>query len=168
MSLNTKDLAFGGILTAAAVFFQIVPAIFSEIFILMTICSTFPIYIAARYNPQMGITALIAAAFLIVLINMHEALFFICTNGMIGVSLGICLHKNKKPIVAVLVTGTALTVTLSFISFVVGIPMFGVLVPEMLVLQVGFLFVFSVLYSSVFSFIAQFVYHWIMTAIQFY
>lgn len=93
---RTKLITTGGLLICLTVLFQIIPVILSELFVFATMVSALPIYIISRINPQTGVIAYSAAAVLIFSVSTHEALFFLCTNGPVGLSLGIFNHYTKK------------------------------------------------------------------------
>lgn len=155
---NTRTLVIGSLFAIMAALFQSLPAIFSEVFVLFTIFSAIPIYIVAKISPKNGVLSYLVAALLIMIISTHEGLLFLGTNGTIGCSLGICsYYTNKKPIIWTF-SSIALTITLSIINYIIGIPVFGTKLPGALFTQLVIIFLFSVLYIVIYSYLGDFVF----------
>lgn len=89
------------------------------------------------------------------LISVHEALFFICTNGPVGLSLGLCNHYTDRKIIISLISGIILTLTLSIMNFIIGIPVFGISLSSNFLVQFSFILVFSLTYTSIYLQIAN-------------
>lgn len=153
---NTRVIVIGGLLACLAALFQCVPALFSEALVLVTIFSALPIYIIAKISPKVGVAGYVTAAILIMFLSVHESLFFLCTNGMVGLSLGICHHHTNKKLFICAASSAALTITLSIMNFVIGIPVFGVKIPCSIYMQLGILLLFSCVYITVYFFMANF------------
>ncbi len=159
---NTKTLVIGALFAIMSALFQSLPVIFSEAFVLFTIFSAIPIYIVARISPKAGVLSYVVAAMLIMIISTHEGLFFLCTNGAIGCSLGISsFYTNKKAIIWAF-SSIALTITLSIMNYGIGIPVFGAKLPGALYFQLFILFLFSVLYNVIYSYLGDFVFKRLM------
>jgi hypothetical protein len=94
--LNSRVTISCIILTLLAAVLQAAPGIFGESFALAVCLCGFPVYIAARFNSIWGIAVYLAAAAILAYFNTGEALFFICTNGFIGLSLGILKYHFKS------------------------------------------------------------------------
>jgi hypothetical protein len=160
--VNTKILVIGALFAIMAALFQVFPVIFSEVFVFLTIFSAIPIYIVARISPKAGVLAYLVAAMLIMIISTHEGLFFLCTNGIIGCSLGISSYYTNKKAIIWVCSSIALTMTLSIINYGIGIPVFGTKIPGVLYIQLVILFLFSVLYNIIYSYLGNFVYKRLM------
>jgi hypothetical protein len=147
---RTKIIVIGALMAAVAAMFQSLPVLLSEVFVLLTIISAIPIYIASRINPLSGILSYIVAFVLIFMVSTHEALFFMCTNGIVGLSLGLCrYYKLKKPII-ILISSFTMTISLSIMNYGIGIPIFGTAIPGPLPVQVLILYVFSTSYNLIY------------------
>jgi phage shock protein PspC (stress-responsive transcriptional regulator) len=156
---NSKFLAIGGLCVCLAVLFQIIPVIFSELFVLTTMLSALPIYIISRINPKLGIVALIGAGIIIMSISTHKGLFFLCTNGPVGISLGTAdYYFNKKALISLL-SGVILTLTLSFMNYIIGIPVLGTSLPGNFIIQLTIIFLFSILYCFTYLHLARYIYN---------
>lgn len=155
---ETKTVVLGGLLACMAVLFQILPLFLSEAFAVLTMFSAIPVYIICRINPRIGISSTMVSFFLISLFTTHEALFFICTNGPIGASLGCCSHitSNKKFIIPI--SSFILSCTLSIMNFIIGIPIFGAPLPGTLVIQILVILVFSFIYSCIYLHLSNFIF----------
>lgn len=157
--LNTKTVIIGALLAALAVLFQLVPVFFSEIFIFLTIFSAVPIYIAARINPKAGFLSYLVAGNLVMFFSTHEGLFFLCTNGIIGVSLGICGYYEKKKITTWLISSAVLTAALSIMNYGIGIPVFGSNIPGTMIIQLIILLLFSFVYNIFYYYFSNFIFN---------
>lgn len=93
---KTRIIVLGALLAALAALFQLIPYFFSEMLVLLTIFSGLPIYIISRIKPKVGVLSYIVASAIIIFFTLHEGLFFLCTNGIIGLSLGICNYYTKR------------------------------------------------------------------------
>jgi len=159
--VKPKLIAIGGILTGLAVIFQITPVIFSEIVVFLTVLSALPVYVMTRVGSRAGAIVLAAVFILTMLFSVHEALFFICTNGPVGFGIGICHGRNLTAPLTALLTGLLLTLALSFMNYIIGIPVFGTDLPGQTIIQILIIFSFSVVYSFFYSYIASLTFRFI-------
>jgi hypothetical protein len=93
---NKRILFFCTVLALLAAALQAVPLIFGAAFAFASLLNGFPIYLAARLSYIPGILVYLSAAALLAFLNPFEALFFICTNGIIGLSLGIIKDRFRS------------------------------------------------------------------------
>jgi len=128
----------------------LIPVVFGEIFVLATMLSALPIFILARINPRADFIGLTIAGTLILSFNIHEGLFFLFTNGPVGLSLGILSFYTKFMKLIPLVAGLILTSTLSIMNFVIGTPVFVVSIPGNYIVQISILILFYILYCSIY------------------
>lgn len=131
---------------------------FSEIFVLLTLFSAVPIYIVSRINPKAGALSYFVASLLVMLISTHEGIFFLCTNGIVGLSLGTCSYYTKKRILIWFISSLILTITLSFMNYVVGIPIFGAKIPGAMIIELVIIFVFSCVYNTIYYYFSNFIF----------
>ena len=117
--------------------------------------SALPIYMIAKMNPKIGLTGYIAAAILISLFSVHEGLFFLSTNGVVGLALGATHFYTNKRIIIFSVSTLSLTLALSIMTFVIGIPVFGFVINASVFIQICLLFVFSLIYSIFYFYISN-------------
>jgi hypothetical protein len=144
-----KQLAVGGILVSLAVLFQLAPVVLTEVFVPITLLSTAAIYLLSRQYPRAGFAAYMAAAFIIMLISVHEGLFFFCTTGLTGFSLGTGFYFTHKRGLAVLLASFLLASTLSLLTNLLGISVLGFRLPGGIAAQTFILLLVSSAYSSV-------------------
>ena len=154
--ISTRIIVIGGLLTCLSVLFQSVPILFSEVLVFVTILSALPIYIIAKISPKAGAAGYIIAAILIMFLSAHEGLFFLCSNGIVGLSLGVCHHYTNKKLTIYAISSAALTIALSVMNFVIGIPVFGMKMPYSIYIQLGILLLFSWIYIIFYFYIANF------------
>ena len=156
--MKTKTLVIGALLAVIAAFFQVVPVLFSEVVIFITIFSAVPIYIVSRINPKAGILSYLVAGMLIVIISTHEGLFFLCTNGVIGVSLGICRYYTNRKTIIYIISSLALTITLSIMNYGIGIPILGTKIPGGMIIQLVILFFISLICNIIYYYFSDYIF----------
>lgn len=93
--MNTKTIVIGALLAVIAALFQLIPILFSETFIFLTIFSTVPIYIVSRINPKAGILSYFVASLIIMFLSVHEGLFFYVLTGLLGYHLEYAVSIKK-------------------------------------------------------------------------
>lgn len=130
----------------------------SEVFVLFTIFSAVPIYIISRLNPKAGVLSYFVASMLVMLISTHEGIFFSCTNGIIGISLGTCSYYTKKKVVICFISSLILTISLSIMNYGIGISVFGTKIPGVMIMQLTILFIFSVIYIIFYYYFSNFIF----------
>jgi hypothetical protein len=155
---HTRLIVIGAFMATIAAMFQMLPVLLSEVFVLLTIVSAIPIYIAARLKPFSGILSYIVAFALIFLFSTHQSFFFLCTNGIAGLSLGLCRYYKLKRLIIILISSFSMTITLCIMNYGIGIPVFGAAIPGILIIQVLLIFLFTVLYNFLYLIIADAVY----------
>lgn len=155
---KTRIIVLGALLAAIAALFQLMPYFFSEMLVLLTIFSGLPIYIISRINPKVGVLSYIVASAIIMFFTVHEGLFFLCTNGIIGLSLGICNYYTKRKSIIWIISSFILTLTLSIMNYGIGIPVFGGKIPGNMIIQLAILLCFSVIYNIVYYYFLNFIF----------
>ncbi len=104
---------------------QAMPHISGAAFAFAAILGSFPVYIASRLNWVLGFAVYLTAAYISSLMNLGEALLFICTNGIIGLSLGI-IKGRIKSIYYVPVPSVMIVILMLFaVNYLLGISIFG-------------------------------------------
>lgn len=145
----------GGLLVCFSVVLQLLPSILGEIFIIATILSALPIFILARINPKVGFIGFIVSTLLILIFNVHEGIFFLATNGLIGYSLGACSYYIKNKWLISLLSGVILLLGLSIINYIIGIPVFGIDIPGNFTIEIFSMFLFSYFYCYIYLLFAK-------------
>jgi hypothetical protein len=156
---KTKIVVIGALFAAIAALFQLIPILLSEVFVLLTIFSAVPIYIVSRINPKVGVLTYFVASMLIMLLSIHEGLFFLCTNGIIGISLGICSYYTKMKAITWFLSSLVLTVTLSIMNYGIGIPVFGSKIPGGIIIQIVIIFLFSTIYNIFYYYFSNYIFN---------
>ncbi|MEQ8155446.1 MAG: hypothetical protein ABRQ25_11265 [Clostridiaceae bacterium] len=156
--VNTKVIVIGAFLSVIAAVFQLIPALLSEVFVLLTIFSTVPVYIVSRISPKAGIMSYFVASIIIMIASVHEGLFFLCTNGIVGLSLGICRYYTKSRAVIWSLSSVALTITLCVINYGIGIPVFGSVIPGEIAIQLTIIFIFALIYNIFYYYFSGFIF----------
>ena len=123
--LNKRVLIFCIMLAVLAAALQAIPHILGAAFVFAAILGGFPVYIATRLNWVLGIAVYLTAAYISSIMNIGEALFFICTNGIIGLSLGITKDRFKRVYSAPVPSTLMVIVMLFAVNYLFGISIFG-------------------------------------------
>lgn len=161
LCLNVRNIAQGGLLICLSVLLQLLPTSFGEVFVIVTIFSAIPIYFLSRLNPKAGLLGYILTGILISFLNVHEGLFFLFTNGVVGLSLGAFSNKLKSKLLIALFSGILLSLSLILVNFIIGIPVLGVNLPGNLLIQISILLFFSLIYCFIYLLLANFMYNYL-------
>lgn len=156
--MKTRTLVIGALLAVIAAFFQVMPVLFSEVVMFLTIFSAVPIYIVCRIDPKAGILSYFVAGIIIMTVSTHEGLFFLCTNGIIGICLGLCRYYTDRKHIIFIISSIALTITLSIVNYGIGIPVIGSKLPGGILIQLMILFLISLVYNSIYYYFADFIF----------
>lgn len=114
---NWRVIVSCTILTVLAATLQTVPGIM--------ILGGIPIFIAVRLNLVYGAVSLLATAYITSMIGLSELLFFMCSGGIIGFSLGILKDRFKNTYIPPLVAALIVFLLLDCIHHYLGISIFG-------------------------------------------
>ena len=155
--MKTKYIILGGLLAVISAILQCIPAFLSEAFIFLTILSTIPIYIIAKKQPVLGILSYIITFILISFISPHENIMFIFTNGILGLSLGICNYFTDKKRLICSISAILLTISICIVNFIIGINIIGFSF-NLSLLPIVLIFLGSSVYSFIFLVICRFFY----------
>lgn len=153
--MSIRHITLGGFLVGISIVFQLIPVVFGEAFILATILSAFPIFILAKINPRTGFIGFVVAGILVLSFDSHEGLFFLFTNGPVGLSLGTLSYYSKVRRCIFIGAGLILAFTLSIMNFILGIPILFISIPGTLLIQVSILIIFSIFYCFMYLYIAD-------------
>ena len=157
--INTRTIIIGSLFAVIAALFQLIPTFFSEIFVFITIFSAVPIYIVSRINPKAGVLSYIVSSMIIMILSVHEGLFFLCTNGIVGISLGICSYYIRSKAITWFLSSFILTITLSIMNYGIGIPVFGGDIPGVMINQIAIIFFFSIIYNILYFYFSSFIFN---------
>ncbi|HYE11030.1 MAG TPA: hypothetical protein VEF53_12700 [Patescibacteria group bacterium] len=155
---KTKLLVLGSLMACISALFQILPVFLSEAFIILTIFSAIPIYIITRLDPKIGLAAAIISFLLIGTFSIHEALFFLFANGPIGFTLGWCCSFTSRKLLIISISSMILSCTLSFLNFIIAVPIFGTPLSGTLITQILIIFTFSIIYTFIYLYFCQLVF----------
>ncbi|MFZ5351827.1 MAG: hypothetical protein ACOZCL_03765 [Bacillota bacterium] len=146
-----KFICAGGILTTAAVLFQSAPVFLPIIGLALSPLSTLPVAIASVLNISLGFTVFISSALILALVCTQEAIILLCATGLLGIVIGSLLNR-KGVVVSILISSTALSFGLIFLTYIVGISVFVNLTNSLstpLILLI--FFSFSLVYAGIWS-----------------
>lgn len=115
---NKRVIAACAILTILASAMQTLPAA-------AAVLAGIPIYIAVRLNRMLGAASCLAAAYITSRIGLSELLFFMCTAGVVGLSLGMAKYFFKSRLIPPAITALIVFLTLFSINHYMGISILG-------------------------------------------
>lgn len=156
--MKTRTIVIGALFATIAALFQLTPVFFSEFFIFLTIFSAIPIYIISRINPKAGVLSYFVASMIVMTFSVHEGLFFLCTNGIVGLSLGICSNHIQNKFIIWILSSFTLTIALSIMNYGIGIPVFGGKIPGVMIVQIGIIFLVSTVYNIFYYYFTSFIF----------
>jgi len=156
--MKTRYLTLGALLAVVSAIFQCIPALFSEIFIFLTIFSSIPIYFMARKQPSIGILSYIVSFMLISTISPHENIIFLFTNGVVGLSLGLFSYYIDKKILVSLLSGLMLSISICIVNFIIGINIIGFSI-KFAIIPLLCIYLFSFAYCLAFNVLCSFIYN---------
>ncbi|WP_419727673.1 hypothetical protein [Terrisporobacter petrolearius] len=142
-------ICVGGILTTLAVIFQSAPVFLPAIGLFLSPLSTIPIAIAAFSNIFLGIAVFLSSVLILTMISIQESIILLFTTGVLGVVIGAFLFR-KGIISSILFSSVALSLGITFLTYIVGIPGFVDLASSFsTTLAFLIFFLFSLIYSSI-------------------
>ena len=144
--MKVIDFTYACILTAIIVAIEVIAAITGELIVALTMVSALPIYLICRRSIALGITSYICVSLILLQINPHQLIFFIFTNGLLGISLGFCDKKTKLATISILISSTMLFIGIIITAYIIGI--------SIVKWYIG-IYVFSCIYSALYRFIAR-------------
>lgn len=156
--MKTRTIVIGSLLAALAALFQLMPVFFSEVFLFLTLFSAIPIYFVSRINPKAGILAYFVASMIVMTLSIHEGLFFLCTNGIVGLSLGISSFYTEKKLLIWTLSSLSLAIALGIMNYGIGVPILGCEIPGAMVTQVTIIFLVSLFYIILYYYFLSFIY----------
>lgn len=160
--MNTRNIIIGSLFAAIAALFQLIPFFFSEALIFFTIFSALPIYIVSRINPKTGILSYFVTGIIVMILSVHEGLFFLLTNGVVAISLGICNYYTEKKWIIWAISSISLTITLSIINYGIGLSIFSIEIPGGRIIQILIILSLSLIYNIFYYYFSSFTYGLLM------
>lgn len=107
--MKTRILTACALMTAITLVLETTAALCGEPMVIITIFSALPIYISTRLNIKGGIISYCTTALLLGFLSPHQMVFFAFTNGLIGISLGICHCKQLRHIATLIIPAILMT-----------------------------------------------------------
>lgn len=142
-------ICVGGILTTLAVIFQSAPVFLPAIGLFLSPLSTIPIAIAAFSNIFLGIAVFLSSVLILTMISIQESIILLLTTGVLGVVIGALLFR-RGIISSILFSSVALSLGITFLTYIIGIPGFVDLANSFsTTLAFLIFFLFSLIYSSI-------------------
>ncbi len=149
--MQHKRLALSSLLTACVLIIEILVIYSGEMAVGLTVISAIPIYIIAYMDAKYALLSYFCVAILLFILSPHQFLFFICTNGIIGLSLGICSAKLKGRASIIIICSTILLLGIFTVAILLGF--FHLVFNYLYIIPILMIFclVYTILCSWVFS-----------------
>ncbi len=145
--MRLKEFIFACLLTAMVMGVEFLAATTGEVLVVLTVVSSLPLYLIGRENTLLAVISYICVGLMLFQINPHQCLFFVATNGLLGLALGICDKKTKHGTVCILISGLALFGGCVALAFVLGLLIHWWIL--------ALLLPFSFLYASIYRLLAS-------------
>ncbi|WP_052124153.1 hypothetical protein [Ureibacillus manganicus] len=143
----TMRLLVGSLLGSMAVILQST-GIFTGIGFMFSMMSTGPVVLASLLSLRIGLMTYIITCFILALLQPSELLVFLCTTGLLGLSLGIGLKVLKRGLFIVSFGALCLTMGISILLYVLQFPILGPSVTSQFsIIIILIVVIFSLLYS---------------------
>lgn len=144
------EFTFACLLTAMVMAVEFLAATTGEALVALTTVSALPLYLIGRENVQTAVMSYFCIGFMLIQVNPHQFLFFVATNGLLGLALGICDKKIKYGPVCVIISSLALFGGTMAVTYAIGL-MVSWWIPVVL-------FPFCFLYAGLYRLLARKVY----------
>lgn len=119
--MQSHKLTVCSLMAALVIALETAVVLGGEALVFITILSAIPMYIAVRTSTEYGILGYISVAFLLFFISPHQAMFFACTNGLVGTSLGICRKGGLNRLITCGIGATLLLAGLGIVGLLLGV-----------------------------------------------
>ncbi len=141
MQWSTRTISVLSMLTSITVLLEVVGGLLPGVGALICGFSTLFVALAGYLFPVGGLLVYAASSLLIGILMPAKVFVFIFNTGLLGLALGITFRIGRR--VSVLITSLVLTIGTLFLSFILGIPVLGIVVHNIrgtMVVLVVFLF----------------------------
>ncbi len=156
MSINksAQTVSVGGILTALAILFQSAPIFLPVMGLILSPLSTLPITLATMRSRYLGMMVYLSSTLILLLLNPQEAIIFMMTTGLLGLSLGI--SYNKKIVPSMAISTVTLFIGINLLKNAMGLAVFGGMTPEAaFIIEAAIFALFAFAYSVVWLFLIK-------------
>lgn len=123
--MKAKELTCCGMLTSLIIALEVVASQFGEALVIITVFSALPVFILTKKNIKWGLLSYSVVTVLLSIINFHQMLFFIFTNGLIGICLGVSCNLKIKKCCAPVIAAVFTTGGMNILSIILGINFFN-------------------------------------------
>ncbi len=127
---NKRIVILCSVLVTLAAASQAAPKVLGNAFAFAVLLGGIPVYMAVRISFFLGVVVYLTAAFLSSSGNMAEALFFLCTSGIIGLFSGTMKKFFYNPIVISASSALFVILMLSGVECLLGVSLFHDPAPE--------------------------------------
>jgi hypothetical protein len=118
---RVRSLTRISLLCALAAVFQMSPLFLSDLFTPLTMLSGFILYFIVKDSPKSGSLAVMVIFAVTAIFYLHEAIFFIFTNAVVGYVLGVCRYYKVPFLLQALCLGFGLGISISLMNLIFGL-----------------------------------------------
>lgn len=150
-----QAISIGGLLTAITILFQSAPVFLPGIGMAFSPVSTLPIAVAAVMSVFLGVSVLISATLILMLVSVQEAMILVFTTGLFGIILGSLIYRKGR-LFTLLTSTIGLSGGMLLLTYIVAIPGFSEVTASLSFFLTLLLYIaFSLLYSGIWSVILR-------------
>ncbi|MEG1820325.1 MAG: hypothetical protein RR069_04965 [Oscillospiraceae bacterium] len=145
--MASVKMVFSSLLIAIVIIIETVVIYSGESLVAITILSTIPLYFICRIDLLYGWLSFLSVGILLLIISPHQMMFFVCTNGLVGTTLGISKVKSSSFVVQSIACSIALYCGLCVVVSVLGIESFAYKNWYYILAVIAFCVVYSTLWN---------------------
>lgn len=160
---TSKRITFCGLLAALTAILHAAPVFLPLAGMALSPLSSLPVLVGALFFADKALPMFLAAAALLLLISVEEAMIFLLATGPLGLAAALATVPNIPFWLRALVPTTLLTCGIFILTFIIGLPGLKDIVGSLDVVAVLALIIFSFVYSLLFMGAALFLRKRILT-----
>ena len=164
--MTSKKIAYGAILTTIAIILELTAAFSGEVLVIITVFTALPVYLSCRIDKVIGVAGYFAVLILLLIFSPHQGIFFAFLNGLLGLVLGITGGSFNNKIISVIFSAMALAGGVFALIYIFGIAVFGMALPENILIRVWIVLVFCIIYTTLYQLLAGFIFERLKTIIK--
>ncbi|RDW20110.1 hypothetical protein CWR48_05190 [Oceanobacillus arenosus] len=155
---HSKKLVLAALFSALAAILQSTGNFLPGIGYLISPFASLPILICTIISIPFGLQSYVLTFLLLILIQPGESFIFPFTTGIVGLGIGLALLILKRRIGIIAFTSILLTGGICFLLYIVDFPVLGPIATSFSLRVIGFIYIFSFLYSWVWAELSRFIF----------
>lgn len=153
---KVKRIVFIALLSSFSAIFQSMGGFFPGIGYLISPLATAPILLCTVFSPAFGFLAYLLTILLLLILQPSELIVFPFTTGILGIVIGVAIHRLKNSWSIILHGAIGLTTGICLLLYGLKFPVLGPVVSHSVRMPViGGIFAFSLFYSWIWMIISK-------------